>query len=197
MTAENSCPECRQGKHDNCTGQALDPRTDEMTQCPCQRLDHGIPFKTYAGTTGHSGTDTSRERVEREDNDGTTSRRQSEVWLLVSQSGLRGMTVKELREVSGLHHGQASSALTNLHRGGALRRLTERRDRCKVYVTPPWVLSRDCEPYARRQPDRAAELEEAVKDHLDALDFELQSGQHVQWPERLAELVDWKDPKDA
>jgi len=33
------CPECRQGKHSNCTGWALDDR-DEITQCPCQQLGH-------------------------------------------------------------------------------------------------------------------------------------------------------------
>lgn len=29
------CPECAQGKHDNCTGKTLDPDTDEMVTCGC------------------------------------------------------------------------------------------------------------------------------------------------------------------
>jgi hypothetical protein len=29
------CPECVQGKHSNCTGKTLDPKTDEMVWCEC------------------------------------------------------------------------------------------------------------------------------------------------------------------
>lgn len=29
------CPECAQGKHQNCAGQALDPKTDEFVLCGC------------------------------------------------------------------------------------------------------------------------------------------------------------------
>lgn len=29
------CPECTQGKHDNCTGKALDPATDNLVVCGC------------------------------------------------------------------------------------------------------------------------------------------------------------------
>jgi len=29
------CPECRNGKHDNCTGQTLDEVTDEFVPCSC------------------------------------------------------------------------------------------------------------------------------------------------------------------
>lgn len=34
MTAPR-CPECAQGKHVNCTGTALDERTDELVVCRC------------------------------------------------------------------------------------------------------------------------------------------------------------------
>lgn len=29
------CPECAQGKHQNCTGQVLDPDTDDFELCGC------------------------------------------------------------------------------------------------------------------------------------------------------------------
>ncbi|ASD52318.1 hypothetical protein QCN32_gp43 [Arthrobacter phage Niktson] len=29
------CPECRDGKHQNCTGQALHPVSDEIVACNC------------------------------------------------------------------------------------------------------------------------------------------------------------------
>jgi hypothetical protein len=34
------CPECRQGKHVNCTDWALDPDTDEMVECECAQGGH-------------------------------------------------------------------------------------------------------------------------------------------------------------
>lgn len=32
---EQDCPECRQGKHGNCTGWSIDEDTDEIVDCPC------------------------------------------------------------------------------------------------------------------------------------------------------------------
>lgn len=34
------CPECRQGKHINCTGWAIDPDTDEVGYCACTAPEH-------------------------------------------------------------------------------------------------------------------------------------------------------------
>lgn len=39
-THAEDCPECRQGKHANCTGWALDPDTDELVDCPCAEGGH-------------------------------------------------------------------------------------------------------------------------------------------------------------
>jgi hypothetical protein len=37
---ENVCPECKAGKHPNCTGQALDADTDTFVPCVCGNLGH-------------------------------------------------------------------------------------------------------------------------------------------------------------
>lgn len=34
------CPECRQGKHVNCTGWALDEDTDDVVECECAEGGH-------------------------------------------------------------------------------------------------------------------------------------------------------------
>lgn len=34
------CPECDQGKHDNCWDEALDPETDLFVKCACAERDH-------------------------------------------------------------------------------------------------------------------------------------------------------------
>lgn len=35
MTDLLICPECKNGKHQNCDGQVLDPDTDEFGLCEC------------------------------------------------------------------------------------------------------------------------------------------------------------------
>lgn len=57
----------------------------------------------------------------------------------VKGSGTHGMTWRELADWLGLHHGQASGALSNLHKKElvfVLRDVT--RDKCSVYVTADW-----------------------------------------------------------
>lgn len=97
----------------------------------------------YAGTSGHAGSGASKERAEREDANGITAKRQEETMVFVKRAGSRGLTVKDLREISGWHHGQASSALSTLHKTGHLVQLVEKRDRCGIYVLPGYAGGRD------------------------------------------------------
>lgn len=93
-------------------------------------------------TGGHSGGSTSHERAVREVQDGTLTGRLSGVREIAWAEGRRGITVSEVRHTLRLHHGQASSALSNLHRTGHLARLAERRNGCFVYVVPEQVCDR-------------------------------------------------------
>jgi hypothetical protein len=36
-----TCPECVQGKHQNCTGWAIDEATDKFEPCACRAKGHG------------------------------------------------------------------------------------------------------------------------------------------------------------
>lgn len=121
-----------------------------------------LPYPEPGGetyTSGHSGSDTSRERAEREDKAGITQRRQNETLAYVASFGIDGVTVVDLREITGWHHGQASSALSTLHKAGRLDRLKERRDRCAIYVHPDYTAGRETAPYKRnRGVDEAREL---------------------------------------
>lgn len=124
--------------------------------------DKAAPSLPYAGTSGWSGSETSEARARDADADGTTSKRQEEVVRRVREQREHGMTVKELRLVTGWHHGQASSALTILHKSGALERLSEVRDRCKVYVRPMYVAGRETEaPGRTRGSETAVQAERA------------------------------------
>ena len=58
-----------------------------------------------------------------------------------------GLTWKELADINGWHHGQASGVLSTLHKANLVCRLTQRRNRCAVYVLWSYQDGRD---YAAR-----------------------------------------------
>lgn len=80
----------------------------------------------------------------------------------VRARGARGMTWREVADTFGMHHGQASSALSNLHRMGLAVRLQETRSRCGVYVTPENALGRATVAHRRNprgfSPEQAQEI---------------------------------------
>lgn len=136
--------------------------------------DAVLPYGTRNPSSGFSGTDTSEERARLQDADGTTARRQRAVYNLLWAAGKYGATWKEIADETGWHHGQASGALSNLHKVGRISRLSARRSRCKVYVLPEFVNGRETESCAarRRSTDWADILREwAEADDPGPLDF--------------------------
>lgn len=97
----------------------------------------------YAGTSGWSGSETSRERALHQDSDGTFTRREKDALVLLGQCRSFGMTWKDLGFALNLHHGQASGVLSVLHKTNRIARLTERRDKCAIYVLPEFVNNRE------------------------------------------------------
>jgi hypothetical protein len=100
--------------------------------------------------SGWSGSETSRERAEREDAMGITGKRQAQVYALLATHTGTGMTVKEVEDHLSLGHGPASSALTHLHRADRVARLQERRNGQQVYVLKGYVEDREESPYRPR-----------------------------------------------
>ena len=109
------------------------------------------PELPYNGTSGHSGTDTSRERAHNADRSGKTALRQAQALNLLAQRKLLGMTWKELSEITGLHHGTASGVLSVLHKAGRIARLKETRKGCKVYVDVACIQGRVVERQGRKK----------------------------------------------
>jgi hypothetical protein len=102
----------------------------------------------YAGTTGASGSATSRERAENEAADGTAAARQRRIIDLLGESGGLGMTWREISDKTGQHHGQVSGALSSMHKAGEVVALRhDRRNGCGVYVLPGNVLGRITRPF--------------------------------------------------
>ena len=110
-------------------------------------VDGGQPELPYAGSSGWSGSDTSKERADEADTSGTTSKRQADVLRILGVYGDRGITWFELAKLWNTHHGSASGVLSVLHKTGRICRLTDRRGRSKVYVLPGHVAGRVTEPY--------------------------------------------------
>jgi hypothetical protein len=106
------------------------------------QIEHPVlpyPEPDGTATTGWAGSDASHERARREAADGTSRDRQDKTLRLVSRSARHGLTVAELREATGWHHGQASSVLSTLHKEGFIARLQEKRERCHIYMLPVYV----------------------------------------------------------
>lgn len=111
-------------------------------------LDEAL--RPYNGSSGWSGSSTSRDRAEAADGSGETRNRQLLVLLSLIKRGPEGMTWRELADLTGWHHGTASGALSVLHKEGRIARLSIKRQRCKVYVLPEDVHGRVTEPHGRK-----------------------------------------------
>lgn len=123
------------------------------------------PVLPYAGTSGWAGSDTSLERAIDADKSGTTSKRQITVIEYLKTRQHKGMTWKELADRTNWHHGTASGALSVLHKAGYITRLTERRDRCQIYVLPEYVDGRETQDY---KPNASARMLMSILDDIEA-----------------------------
>lgn len=101
------------------------------------------PVLPYNGTSGWSGSQASYQRAKTADRDGTTFNRQQSTLTYLAARGPHGATWRDLSEYFGWHHGTASGVLSVLHKTNQIARLTERRNKCQVYVLPDFVLGRD------------------------------------------------------
>ena len=94
-----------------------------------------FPILPYNGTGGFAkGSPTSQERAMREASSGALSRRQQAVLAYLEGCGQIGATWQEAGEQLGLHHGQISGALSNLHRAGLVFQVLTKRNKCLPYV---------------------------------------------------------------
>ena len=108
-------------------------------------------YLPYNGSSGWSGTDTSHERASESDSSGKTALRQEQARVAIANSGFSGLTWIELQRILPLHHGTISGVLSVLHKEGVICRLSEKRDRCKVYVLPEFVGGRVTEEQGRKK----------------------------------------------
>lgn len=85
----------------------------------------------YNGTLGFVHRPASKQRAVNELP--TLSARLNKVLGVVTEADLTGATWQEVAGKLGLHHGQASGALSNLHKLGLVFTTLETRGRCHIY----------------------------------------------------------------
>ncbi len=144
----------------------------ESTERPAGRNPmFGRPASTpYAGGTGSTGSAASHDRREREDESGISAYRQTQVLGALQDAGTTGLTWSELGERMGWHHGQATGALSVLHKDGAIAALTRRRKRSTIYVLNENVADRPTrEPGQTRGNRELADANEALARENGAL----------------------------
>ncbi len=91
-------------------------------------------WTAYNDTAGFVDRPASRERAFREVEDDSLSIRQQAILTYLEGAGTKGMTWKQLSNLLGLHHGQVSGALSNMHKCGVVFMMRQQRDRCHPYV---------------------------------------------------------------
>ena len=91
-------------------------------------------FTYYGETGGFVARPASVDRAMREIASGKLSERQSQVLDLLDGAGASGLTWNDCGTLLGLHHGQISGALSNLHGCGMVFALKQIRNRSHPYV---------------------------------------------------------------
>ena len=105
------------------------------------------PSLPYAGTEGYVASPASRGRAERNARDGTARNRQERFLATLAGAGARGLTWGEIADAYGLHHGQASSTLSVLHKAGLVFQLSHMRGQSHPYVH---IMFQGCYPDGQR-----------------------------------------------
>lgn len=128
-----------------------------------------LPVLPFANHSGSMGSELSRQRAEREDEDGTTTDRQDRVIGEIRMSGIIGRTWKDIAQRFEWHHGQATGALSPLHQAGHIAALATEygRDGCTVYVTPDNVGGRETRAPGKSAAKSWRELAEAQKQQIE------------------------------
>ena len=117
-----------------------------------------LPVTPYAGTSGWSGSSTSREHAERNDSSGRTETRQSLALQELRRRGWHGATSAEVGAVLGIPHQSYSAVMSVLHKEGLVARLQDRRGGREIYVLPQYVGDRPTSPYLPNRGGRSAVL---------------------------------------
>jgi len=132
-------------------------------------------YNTYNNTQGYVNQPASKDRANREASTGISNERSERILATIIHNA-DGWTWKELGQHLGLHHGQISGALSNLHKAGMVFMLREQRNRCHPYVHANYrdqysPDQRIDEPVRTSSNKRKDDLEELLEALVIAIGF--------------------------
>lgn len=146
------------------------------------REELGGLFAYADQTTGSVDRPASRERAHREANDGTAADRALQILNTLAHEPF-GLTWGEVADRLGLHHGQASGALSNLHKTGRVFMLRTKRGKAHPYVHSHF---RDAYPetdrYDTPAQTHAGKVRELERQIAAALEADYRRGRHIDDP---------------
>lgn len=148
-----------------------------------------MTYRYADGTSGHTGSEASEERVRDMDANGSLPSYRDLTLEWLGARGAYGATQAELQARLSVGHGTASQVLSTLHQAERVQRLSSKRLRSHVYVLPEYTLGRPLSGYRRLQSrevlrTRIADLEGALAQVLQDIP------QHL--PEYAASVVNAK-----
>lgn len=181
--------------------------------CPCRtsaKETHVMPGQIFSdrdplgglfgyadGTQGHADRPASIERAESEADDGTAADRSLSILnLLVSEPF--GLTWGEVADRLNLHHGQASGALSNLHKAGRVFMLRTKRGKAHPYVHADHrhIYEEDLR-YDSPAQSRAGKKREAERAVLDAIAAQYGRGWQINDPYIHSLILQLHDMKEG
>jgi len=134
-----------------------------------ERDPYGGLFAYPDGTTGHVDRPASIERAHREADDGTAADRALSILNELAREPF-GLTWGEIADRLGLHHGQASGALSNLHRQGRVFMLRTKRGKAHPYVHDKYrVAYEEALRYDTPAQTRGGKIRETEREIIDQL----------------------------
>lgn len=105
-------------------------------------------------TDGWAGSEASHERAIRDVKSGARNQRREQTIRSLAEATGRGLTWRELADLQGWHHGQASGILSVLHREGRISCLALKRGRSHIYMLTEYVDGRETREAGRTRANR-------------------------------------------
>lgn len=123
-------------------------------------------FTIYNGTGGFVNRPASKNRAINEVTSGKLTERQNQVLQVLDEAGADGLTWHVCGEILGLHHGQISGALSNLHGCGEVFTLNQLLKGCHPYVhrkyRSDWAPEERCDEPVKTVSTKKRELQDQL-----------------------------------
>jgi len=154
-------------------------------------------FTIYNGTGGFVNRPASVNRAINEATSGKLSERQTLILGLLAEAGANGLTWHVCGERLGLHHGQISGALSNLHGCGEVFTLNKLLKGCHPYVhskyRSDWTPEERCDEPVKTVSTKKRELQDQL---LNAIEEAIDSNWSKEKTDKITAIASTLNPRN-